>query len=185
MDVSVNVTEHALETRRLTLRALRMGDLEDFYAYASVPGVGERAGWKHHESREESEKILRSLVESKDIFAIVHRESGRVIGTLGLHPSFANALPEYAALRMKEIGYVLSQDYWGQGLIPEAVSAVIRWGFDTLMLDAFTCCHFAENARSRRVIEKCGFRFAGIGEFVSEALQKTFVDLQYIRFREP
>ena len=108
-----------------------------------------------------------------------------MIGTLGLHPSFANDLPEYAALRVKEIGYVLSQDYWGQGLMPEAVSAVIRWGFDTLLLDAFTCCHFAENARSRRVIEKCGFRFAGLGTFVSDALQKTFDDLQYIRFREP
>ena len=56
MDVSLNVTEVVLETERLTLRALAMADLDDFYAYASMPGVGERAGWKHHESREESER---------------------------------------------------------------------------------------------------------------------------------
>ena len=51
------ITSQTLETERLILRAWRADDLEDFYAYASEPGVGERAGWKHHETREESRRI--------------------------------------------------------------------------------------------------------------------------------
>lgn len=50
------ITSQTLETERLILRAWRADDLEDFYAYASEPGVGERAGWKltnHGRSPEE------------------------------------------------------------------------------------------------------------------------------------
>ncbi|MBO4535015.1 MAG: GNAT family N-acetyltransferase, partial [Clostridia bacterium] len=54
-------------------------------------------------------------------------------------------------------GYVLSRDYWGQGLMPEAVEAVIDYLFGTLGYDFVTCGHFEWNAQSRRVIEKCGF----------------------------
>ena len=59
------ITSQTLETERLILRAWRADDLEDFYAYASEPGVGERAGWKHHESREESRRILESFIRAQ------------------------------------------------------------------------------------------------------------------------
>ena len=57
------------------------------------------------------------------------------------------------------IGYVLARDYWGRGLMPEAVMASINYCFSQLTCDFLTCCHFAWNHQSRRVIEKCGFRF--------------------------
>ena len=52
-------------------------DLEDFFAYASVEGVGEMAGWKHHESIEVSRAILGDFMSHKNVFALAHRESGR------------------------------------------------------------------------------------------------------------
>lgn len=180
MDVPIDVTAFTLETDRLILRALAGSDLGDFFAYASVPGVGERAGWKHHESVEESKEILKSLADSREVLAIVHKADRKMIGTLGLHRSWANDAEDYRDLKVKDIGYVLSQSYWGQGLMPEAVGAVIRHCFDTLTLDALTCCHFLENDRSRRVIEKSGFRFVRKSTFVSGSLGKTFEDMQYI-----
>ncbi|MFH1513143.1 MAG: GNAT family N-acetyltransferase [Bacillota bacterium] len=183
MDVLIDVSGVTITTGRLILRPLTLADAQDFYAYASVPGVGEMAGWKHHESTDESKAILRSMMEGKEVLALVHKADQKVIGTLGLHPSWANEAEAYRQYRVKEIGYVLSKDYWGQGLMPEAVGAVIAYCFDTLGLDALTCCHFTENGQSRRVIEKCGFRFVRTGEFVSERLHKTFEDKQYILIR--
>ena len=69
------------------------------------------------------------------------------------------ALTEFHTYKGREIGYVLSKDYWGQGLMPEAVKAVISWCFESLHYDFLICCHFDWNVQSKRVIEKCGFRF--------------------------
>lgn len=59
----------------------------------------------------------------------------------------------------REIGYVLSKDYWGMGLMPEAVQAVISYLFDVARLDFIIVGHFDWNKQSRRVIEKCGFQY--------------------------
>ena len=56
------IRDFTIETDRLLLRPLTPDDLDDFYAYASVPGVGEMAGWKHHESLEESKTILKFML---------------------------------------------------------------------------------------------------------------------------
>ena len=92
------ITSQTLETERLILRAWRADDLEDFYAYASEPGVGERAGWKHHETREESRRILESFIRAQEVFAVVLRSEQRAIGSLGVHPSWAAELPAFAAV---------------------------------------------------------------------------------------
>ena len=65
----------------------------------------------------------------------------------------------------REIGYVLSKSYWGLGLMPEAVKAVIRWLFEEEELDFIICGHFDHNNRSRRVIEKSGFQYIKTTEF--------------------
>ena len=152
----IDLTNIKIETERLILRAFNKDDLADLYAYASVPGVGEAAGWPHHKSIEESEQILKSFIEKGNVFAIFHKEEKKAIGSLGLHNSWADEKEEYSGKKIKSIGYVLSKDFWGHGLMTEAVSAVIDFGFSVLCLDAFTCGHFVENSRSRRVIENAG-----------------------------
>jgi ribosomal-protein-alanine N-acetyltransferase len=125
MDIPFDVTKVTLETPRLLLRAFREEDAADFFAYASVPGVGEMAGWNHHESTEDTHRVLGMFLEEKNVFALVHKEDGRVIGSSGLHVSHTAGTP-FEPLRSKEIGYVLSKAYWGKGLMPEAVGEVIR-----------------------------------------------------------
>lgn len=180
MDLTIDVTKTALETGRLILRAWRETDVNDFYEYASVEGVGEMAGWKHHDSIEVTRKILQSFISEKNVFAIVNKENMKVIGSLGLHNSWANEENRYAHLKIKEVGYVLSKAYWGRGLMPEAVNAVIRFCFDECKLDALTIGHFSSNNQSRRVIEKCGFTFVKQSEYYAGQLQLTFDDMKYI-----
>ena len=158
MNAPVDVTDVRIETKRLVLRAWSENDLHDFYAYASVDGVGEMAGWNHHQSLEESRRILGFFIYGKKTFALELKENGKVIGSLGLEPRHEDAgLPD--EIHGREIGYVLSKEYWGKGLMPEAVEAVIAYCFTVLGFDYLTCGHFDRNNRSRRVVEKCGFQF--------------------------
>lgn len=158
MDIKFDVTGVTLETPRLILRPFAETDMTDFYEYASVPGVGEMAGWSHHESMEDTRRVLRMFMEEKNVFALVHKADGKVIGSLGLHVSDLEATP-YQRYKSKEVGYVLSKAYWGQGLMPEAVQTVIGYCFETLKADVLTVGHFEGNQQSKRVIEKCGFTY--------------------------
>lgn len=155
----VDISDVRLETERLILRPWTQEDLEAFYEYASVDGVGQMAGWQPHESREVSQMILDSFIKHKKTFALQLKENGKVIGSLGLEDRDENLPPEYDLKAGRELGYVLSKDYWGRGLMPEAVKAVIDFCFNELRFDFVSCGHFAWNGQSKRVIEKCGFTY--------------------------
>ena len=186
MNIPFDVTNVKIETDRLVLRPFCEADLQDFFEYASVPGVGEMAGWPHHKSAKESKVILDLFLAERDVFAIYHKADKKVIGSLGLHNrhTWADEDERYDHLRLKEIGYVLSKAYWGQGLVVEAVKAVIDYGFNKLGLEAFSCCHFLENHRSKRVIEKCGFVFVKEDRFYSKLMDKHFDDMAYILLKD-
>jgi ribosomal-protein-alanine N-acetyltransferase len=157
MNASVDLSKVTLESERLWLRPFCQADLEDFYAYARIKGCGEWAGWAPHENIEESQRILDRFIAEKKTFALVLKESGRVVGSLGLEP-YRMVLPDlYEAKQGRELGYVLAKDQWGQGLMSEAVARVIRYCFDELGFDFLVCCHFVRNYRSERVISKNGF----------------------------
>jgi len=157
MNAQIDISGIRLHTERLILRPWREEDLGNFFAYASVDGVGQMAGWTPHKNMEESRNILSHFIKGKHVFALEHQ--GKVIGSLGIERYNESLYPELSSLRGREIGYVLSKDYWGQGLMPEAVEAVVRYLFETEMLDFITVGHFIQNDRSRRVIEKNGFRY--------------------------
>lgn len=157
MNAPIDISSVILRTPRLTLRPWREDDLEDFYAYASVDGVGQMAGWTPHRDRTESRTILSLFIQGKHCFAL--EQAGKVIGSLGIEEYEEADFPELAALRGRELGYVLSKDCWGQGLMPEAVKAVTRYLFEQEHLDFLLVGHFDWNRQSARVIEKCGFQY--------------------------
>ena len=163
MNKKIDITNVVLTTERLTLRPWRTSDLNDFYEYASVDGVGQMAGWNPHSNVEESRMILGSFIKHKKTFALEYK--GKVIGSLGVEEYREENYPELAGLQGRKIGYVLSKDYWGQGLMPEAVKAVINWLFHEEKLDFIIVGHFDHNAQSKRVIEKCGFRYIKTNKF--------------------
>ncbi len=177
--MQVDITGNCLQTPRLILRAWQASDLQDFYEYASVAGVGEMAGWKHHESLEETKEVLNTFMADKNIFALELKQNHKVIGSIGLHPAKIES-----DLKMVEIGYVLSKVYWGQGLMPEAVQAVIQFCFTQLEFDALVAEHFEHNKQSRRVIEKCRFCYLQDSVYYAKQLDKYFPCKQYIAIKK-
>ena len=148
-----------IETERLILRPWKQTDLDDFFEYASVDGVGEMAGWKHHENKEKSQSILDLFINDDRTFAIVLKDNNKVIGSLGVEKyGMEKVLSEFFDYQGREIGFVLSKDYWGKGLMPEAVKAVIDYLFNVANLDFLTCGYYEFNNQSKKVQEKCGFK---------------------------
>jgi len=163
MNQTIDVSQVVLSTERLLLRPWREEDVEDFYAYARVDGVGQRAGWLPHGSIEESRTILRHFIQGKKTFALEYE--GKVIGSLGVECYEEAYFPELSPYRGRSLGYVLSRDYWGRGLMPESVRAVMNWLFETDQLDFILISHFDWNHRSARVIEKCGLKYIKTTKF--------------------
>lgn len=156
MNTEIDISKVRIRTKRLLLRPWKLTDLDDFYEYASVDGVGQMAGWLPHHNKQESLEILERFIKHKRTFAIEY--NGKVIGSLGIEKYDEKSFPEFDDLNCREIGYVLSKDYWGNGLMPEAVKAVISYLFNVVKLDVILCGHYMSNTQSGRVQEKCGFR---------------------------
>ena len=156
MNLEIDISNVILKTERLLIRPWRQSDLDDFYSYASVDGVGQMAGWKPHKSKEESKIILDMFISHKKTFALEYQ--GKVIGSVGIEKYNETHFPEFENKKCREIGYVLSKEYWGQGLMPEALKEVIRFLFENANLDVIFCGHFLWNEQSHRVQEKSGFK---------------------------
>lgn len=149
-----------LETQRLILRKMRMRDRHDLFAYASDPEVSRHVLWDTHETLRDSDAFLRGAIRQyrKGLpasFAIVLKETGRMVGTIG----FMWVNPEY---RSAEVGYSLARDCWNQGLMTEALARVIAFGFDTLRLNRIEAQHEITNPASGHVMAHVGMRKEGV-----------------------
>lgn len=148
-----------LETPRLILRAMKVSDAPDMYAYARLPAVTEYLLWSPHESIRHTTDYLTYVSQryrTGDFFdwAIVDRQSGHMIGTCG-----------FTSFRFEsdvgEIGYVLNPAYQGQGLCTEAIRRVMRFGFEELGLHRIEARFMEGNVRSLRLMERVGMRLEG------------------------
>ena len=145
-------------TNRLILRPWRESDAGTLYKYAKDPEIGPAAGWPPHTSIEDSLDVIRTVFSAPEIYAVVLKETGEPIGSIGLlfgeSSHVAGILPDEA-----EIGYWIGKPYWGQGLIPEAVRCLLLRCFTDLDISAVWGAYYDGNTKSRRVLDKCGFRF--------------------------
>ena len=161
-----------LHTDRLILRSWKEKDAEDLYKYASHPEVGPIAGWPVHTSVENSREVIRDVLSAPDTYAMVLKETGHPVGSIGLMVGEASNLrvPDNEG----EIGYWIGVPYWGQGLVPEAVREIMRYGFEDKQLDKIWCGFFEGNIKSKRVQEKCGFHFHHTADNVPCAIEGVF-----------
>lgn len=145
-----------LETERLLLTGWKRKDAGDLFEYAQNPNVGPPAGWKPHENVRESKQIIKRIFLTSQVWAIRDKTTGKAIGTIGFEEDRYRP-----GIKSRELGYSLSEAYWGKGIMTEAAKEVIRYGFDVLKLEMICICTGPENERSQSVIRKCGFTYEG------------------------
>lgn len=146
-----------LETERLILRPWEASDAEALFEFASDPAIGNAAGWNPHKSVEESLEIIKTVFAQRETYAVILKENMKAVGSVGLMIGEKSNLD--ISGNEAEIGYWIGKPYWGKGLIPEAVSMLVKYGFRELGLEKIWCGYFDGNEKSKRVQEKCGFKF--------------------------
>ena len=130
------------ETNRLILRPWQESDAEALFKYAKHPDVGPIAGWPAHTSVENSREIIKIVLSALHTFAVVLKETGEPVDSIGLKLDKACKFCIYDA--EAEIGYWIGVPCWGQSLITEAVSKIIRYGFEALNFNTIWCACLKE-----------------------------------------
>ena len=143
-----------LETERLRLRKLTMRDAQDIYDYSKDPLVAKYVLWDAMTSLYDARGYLRFMLRKYRMgepasWGIEYKASGKIIGTIG----FMWIQRENASA---EVGYSLNRSYWNQGIMTEALKAVIQHGFYTMNLNRIEAQHETLNPASGSVMRKCG-----------------------------
>ncbi len=157
MKAQIDVTDIRMETPRLILRGWQQNDVSDLLEYSRIPEVGPMAGWNPLQTLEEAQEVLDCFIQEPYTFALEHKETGQVIGSLST--DWLDPDPELPNADVLIFGYDLHKDFWGQGLMPEAVQAAIPYCFDTLQADYIRIGAYVWNHQSQRVAIKCGFHY--------------------------
>lgn len=144
-----------LATERLVLRALTLDDVDAVFDIFHDPTVTRYFGQLPMRSRDEAVQRVAGIhaafaAHSGVRWAIALRDGGALLGSCG----FWRIEPRHARA---ELGYELAPAWWGQGIIPEALGAVLAFGFTTLGLHSVEAQIHPANRQSRRVLEKLGF----------------------------
>lgn len=147
------------ETERLYLRAVEEVDAADIFDYAGNERVTKYITWPTHEN---IDVTLRNIQQNflpyqekgvPQSYVMVLKENDKVIGMCDCHTITYEDVGE--------IGYVMNEDYWGQGYMVEAVMKLIEVLFEHVGLRKIKVMHIVENVASQKVIEACGFVYEG------------------------
>jgi ribosomal-protein-alanine N-acetyltransferase len=143
----------SFETARLLLRRPHVGDaLEIFARYASDPDVTRYLSWRTHQTLADTEAFVAFSDQQwaerhAGPYMVRSRETHQLLGSTGLDVEDGGRATT---------GYVIARDAWDRGYATEALRAMIALAGDLGLSELSALCH-AEHARSRRVLEKCGF----------------------------
>ncbi len=143
-----------LETKRLILRELKINDAEEIYIYLSDSDVTKYLEG-NADSKEEAQGYIswcaKGFMERKDIrWGIELKANKELIGDCGLGHINEPKRPT-------ELGYMLSKKYWDQGYMSEALSAILKYGFNELDLHRIQGWTHPDNKASSKLLMKYGF----------------------------
>jgi len=156
-----------LTTDRLVLRALDMNDRDALLALRADKRVNKYIGRSSDISTADVEAFINkiaAILENKQgvYWVICLKDNPNLIGTI----CYYNLDPERDSA---EIGYELLPDYQGQGLMQEAITAVINYGFDVMGLKLITAFSHPNNESSGKLLTRKGFELDSGHQYVSEA----------------
>ncbi len=150
-----------LETKRLILRRFTVRDADAMYTnWASDPEVTRYLTWPAHAGVETSRAVLADWTaayaqESCYQWAIVLKDrADEPVGSIGA----VDVSDDIAAV---QIGYCLGRRWWHQGIMSEALGAVMDFFFDAVGCNRVACRHDPRNPHSGMVMQKCGMKYEG------------------------
>lgn len=148
------------ETKRLRIRRLTPEDATDYFEIASNPIVSAETIWDRHQTLDDTISYLQrvsSRYEKKEEihWGIIFKETNKLIGRTGL--IMIDPVHEKA-----ELGYVISNHYWNQGITTEATYPILEYVFNEVGFNRIEARCRSNNVGSYRVMEKLGLTFEGL-----------------------
>ncbi len=130
-------------------------DAKQLFELAKDPEIGYWCGWEPHKTRSDSLFAIHNFLQIKETYAICLKDSGSVIGSIGLKfdVSVIQNIGEC------ELGFWIGKQYQRNGYAFEAASEVLRHAFIDLKTETVWCCYFEGNDKSKFLQEKLGFAF--------------------------
>lgn len=162
-----------IETDLIIIREFIEDDLNDVYEYCSQVGVGELAGWTHHQSIGQTSLVLKQWISEGGKYAVYYKPDIKVVGHISVDPD-----SEEGRADTRELGFVLNKNYHRKGIMSEVVLQTVKFLFESNIQYIWACC-FQENQASKKLIEKCGFKFQQEGTFYSADMKKEFTSYEY------
>ncbi|MCY1152449.1 MAG: GNAT family N-acetyltransferase [Sphaerochaetaceae bacterium] len=139
-----------LESKRLMFRGFKESDAQDVFEYSKDKDVVKYLTWKAHKNINDTIESINSYLINPGIYAIVLKESEKVIGCIDI--SLIEA-------KKATFGYVLNKSYWNKGYMSETLSAFIRYLFDECGVEEIIGKCEKENIASANVMKKCNMRW--------------------------
>lgn len=135
------------------LREWHNDDLDSLVKHANNYNIAKflTNGFPHPYTKEDGIRYLNSVSQHypTQIFAI--SVNGEAVGSIGLFPQTD------IHAKNAEMGYWLSEEYWGNGIMPQAIKQIVNYGFQTFDITRVFAGPFGTNPQSQRVLEKAGF----------------------------
>lgn len=149
-----------IETSRLLLRRFQSDDVDDMFEnWANDEAVTYFLTWPPHKNKEVTRQIIQDWIQQYEKldnynWAIVLKDNQKVIGSIAVTEQNEKA-------QLAQIGYCLSRTYWHQGIMSEALNAVIDFLFNQVEFECIQARHAANNLHSGGVMKKCGMTYEG------------------------
>jgi len=154
-----------LETKRLALRAPRLEDAKTVAALANDRRIAENTARIPHPYRiSDAQSFISGAAKTGEAVFLITRNR-RAIGACGIMYHQDDDTPE--------LGYWLGVDHWGKGYATEALHALIDYAFADLIHEALQAGARVTNPASRRVLEKCGFQWTGVGLYRISSIKSS------------
>jgi RimJ/RimL family protein N-acetyltransferase len=151
-----------IETERLILREFHKSDLDSVYEYISDPQASMYMTWQDRMTKKDTARFIQMSISYHEKkprknyeLAITFKGEKQLIGGCGIRVQSIHH-------KKADIGYIINRKYWGHGYATEAAWALVRFGFDKLMLHRIFATCDVKNSASIRVLEKIGMTREGL-----------------------
>jgi len=139
--------------KNFKLRRWQFSDSESVVKHADNYNIAKflTNGFPHPYKIEDAEKYISIVSQEEPVKVFAIDVDGEAVGSIGIFPQ------SDIHAKNAEIGYWLSEDYWGQGIMTEAIKEIVKYGFETFDITRIFAGPFGTNKASQRILEKAGF----------------------------
>lgn len=166
------------ETKHFKFRNFNETDLDTIYKWGSNQLYHRTAGFVFLQNKSQAKQVLAKYRARPYTFAIVLKETNQTIGMIELNE---RGMDERSGLlQTKEFGVLVDEKFWRQGVMNEVLEAFIPYVFKTLEQTELWAGVFPDNLKSKKMLEKFGFKYRYTADYSMMGLPESFNEDYYV-----